>query len=273
MMTGSSWLRSASVVGAGVLVTILLASPTAHSKSKKKTVTPTPTLTPTATPTPEVHLWNFDSDKAGTVPAGWKALEGDWQVIPDPTAPSQPNTFGLTGKGSWIKSLTNALAYYPMAINTEPTEYSDFTLEAAFKSVEGRFDCSGGLIFRYVDDKNFYLLSAGCPSDYFALSRMSNGKIETLKQTVHPTDKDIWYHLKVTAQGGHFSCYDDGKMEFDFDDNKIAKGKIGLWSADDSEARFDNVTITIATSAAGEGGAAASPAGSGSPAASPSPAH
>src|SRR5216683_3816082 len=245
MMTGSSWLRSTAVIAAGVLVTVLLVSPAAHSKKPKKAATETPTLTPTATPTPEVHVWNFDSDKAGTVPAGWKALEGDWQVIPDPTAPSQPNTYGLTGKGSWIKSLTNALEYYPMTVMTEPTEYSNFTLESAFKSVEGRFDCSGGLIFRYVDDKNFYLLSAGCPSDYFALSRMSNGKLDVLKQSVVPTDRDTWYRLKVVAQGGHFSCYDNDKMIFDFDDNKIAKGKIGLWSSDDSQAEFDDVKLTI----------------------------
>src|SRR5260370_23208159 len=120
MMTGSSWLRSASIIAAGVLVTVLLVSPAAHSKPKKKVVTPTPTLTPTATPTPEVHVWNFDSDKAGAVPAGWKVLDGDWQVIPDPTAPSQPNTFGLTGQRSCVKSLPNALEYYPMAITRQP---------------------------------------------------------------------------------------------------------------------------------------------------------
>src|SRR5712692_2350361 len=133
MKTGNSWLRSAAVVAAGIVMTVLVTSSAAYSKPKKKAAaTPTPTLTPTATPTPEVHVWNFDSDKAGTVPAGWKALEGDWQVIPDPTAPSQPNTYGLTGKGSWIKSLTNALEYYPMSVMTEPTEYSNFTLESAF---------------------------------------------------------------------------------------------------------------------------------------------
>lgn len=265
MMMGSSWLRSAAVVGAGVLAIVVLVSPAAQSKPKKKAVLPTPTLTPTATPTPEVHVWNFDQDKAGSVPAGWKAIEGDWQVIPDPTAPSQPNSFGLTGAGSWIKSLTNLLAYYPMAVMTEPTEYSDFTLEASFKSAGGRFDCSGGLIFRYVDDKNFYLLSAGCPNDYFQLSRMTNGKLETLKQSVVPTDKDIWYKLKVNAQGGHFMCYDDGKMIFDYDDSKIAKGKIGLWAADDSQAQFDNLTITLPLAGSSESGASAAPAASPSP--------
>src|SRR5258705_5208712 len=98
MITGNSWLRSAAVVAAGVFVTVLLVSPAAHSKSKKKAAaTPTPTLTPTSTPTPEVHVWNFDSDNAGAVPAGWKSLEGDLQVIPDPTSPSQAHTYRLTG--------------------------------------------------------------------------------------------------------------------------------------------------------------------------------
>ncbi|MGA9725459.1 MAG: family 16 glycoside hydrolase [Candidatus Binatus sp.] len=262
MKTGNSWLRSAAVVAAGIVMTVLVISPAAYSKPKKKKAAaePTATLTPTATPTPEVHLWNFDQDKAGEVPAGWKAIEGDWQVIPDPSAPSKPNTYGLPA-GRMLKSLTGLLAYYPMTIETDPTEYSDFTLEAQFKSAGGRFDCSGGLIFRYVDEKNFYLLSAGCPSDYFALSRMTNGQLATLKQQVVPTDKDTWYRLKVTAQGGHFSCYDDDKMIFDFDDNKIAKGKIGLWAADDSQAQFDDVKLTVL--GAGESGSA--------PAASPSP--
>jgi hypothetical protein len=148
-----------------------------------------------------------------------------------------------------------------MAIQTDPTEYSDFTLEAQFQSTGGRFDCSGGLIFRYVDEKNFYLLSAGCPSDYFGLSRMTNGVLTGLQQKVVPTDKDTWYRLKVTAQGGHFTCYDDDKMIFDFDDNKIAKGKIGLWARDDSQAQFDEVKITILPG--GDSGAA--PAAASSP--------
>lgn len=259
----NSWLRSAAVVAASAIAIVLVISPAALSKPKKKKgPEPTATQTPTPTPTPEVHVWNFDSDKAGQMPAGWKALEGDWQVIADPSAPSKPNVFGLPA-GRLLKSLTALLAYYPIAIETDPTEYADFTLEAQFMSAGGRFDCSGGLIFRYVDEKNFYLLSAGCPSDYFALSRMTNGQMATLKQSVVPTDKGTWYRLKVTAQGGHFMCYDDNKMIFDFDDNKIAKGKIGVWAADDSQAEFDDITLTVI--GAGEGAGAASPAAASSP--------
>ena len=243
-MTFKAWLRSAIVVAAGVTFAVGLTTSPAWSKKKKNEPTPTQTPTPTPTATPEVKSWNFDQDKAHAMPAGWTAIEGDWEVIPDPTAPSQPNTYGLPA-GRTISSLTHGLAYNLVSVVTDPTEYGDFTLEASFKSAGGRFDCSGGLIFRYVNPNNFYVLSAGCPSDYFALSRMTNGKLENLKQQVVPTDKDTWYKLKVWAQGSHLTCYDDNKMIFDVDDAKIAKGRIGLWASDDSQARFDDVTLTL----------------------------
>src|SRR5271156_2745060 len=134
MKKGNSWLRSAAVIAAGVVMTVLIVSPAAQSRGKKKKAeaTPTETLTPTPTPTPEVHVWNFDQDKAGQVPAGWKAIEGDWQGIPDPSAPSKPNTSGWPAV-RLLKSLESALEYYPMTIETDPTEYADFTLEAQFQ--------------------------------------------------------------------------------------------------------------------------------------------
>jgi 3-keto-disaccharide hydrolase len=263
-MLRKSLIRGAVVVVAGVAMTLVLTSEPALSRKKKKEPTPTVTATPTATATPEVKVWNFDSDKAGAAPAGWKALEDDWQVIPDPSAPSPPNTYGLP-PGRMLQSLLHGLNYNSMTIEDEPMEYTDFTLEASFKAAGGRFDCTGGIVFRYVDPKNFYLLSAGCPSDYFTFARVTNGTPDILHQSVVPTDRDIWYKLKIVASGGHFMFYDDNKMIFDFDDNKIAKGKIGLYASNDSQARFDNVTITLPLPGAEAG--AASPAAAESPAA------
>jgi hypothetical protein len=52
-------------------------------------------------------------------------------------------------------------------------------------------------------------------------------------------------------------------MIFDFDDSKIAKGKIGLWAADDSQAEFDDVKLTVI--GAGESAPTPAPAASASP--------
>jgi hypothetical protein len=269
-------LRTVVMSGASLMAAAILCAPAAWAKKKHE---PTPTPIPTATPTPApiVKEWNFDQDKAHEVAQGWTAVEGEWRVLPDPTAPSPPNGFGL-GPGRLVKSLMNGLEYSTYAVVTDPTEYSDFTLEASFKATKGWFDCSGGLIFRYSDPKNYYLLQAGCPSDYFALYLLLGGKPEVLKQTVVPIDQGVWYDLKVVADGDHFVCYANNKMEFDVVDSKIKRGRIGLWAHDDSQALFDNVKLTLAPAGSGSsaseapmGEAPAAPGGSGGGAPPPLP--
>jgi 3-keto-disaccharide hydrolase len=243
-MSGGFWLRGAAVATAAVATAVILYVPPAYSRRKKPT--PTPTATATPTPTPEVKSWNFDQDKAHQMAQGWSAVEGDWEVLPDPTAPSPPNGFGLSPSfGREVRSLTAGLEYNISAVVSDPTEYSDFTLEASFKAKKGWFDCSGGLIFRYADPKNYYLLQAGCPTDFFALYRMMGGKPELLKQTIVPIDQGVWYKLKVVAQGDHISCYSNDKMAFDVTDSRIRRGRIGLWAHNDSLALFDDVKLTL----------------------------
>jgi hypothetical protein len=109
----------------------------------------------------------------------------------------------------------------------------------------GRLNCSGGVLFRYVDENNYYLLSAGCPSDFYTLVRVNDGKPDVLKQSVVPTDTDVWYKMKLVAQGPRLTAYSSDKLAFEVSDSKIEKGRIGLWAHADSQARFDNVTVTL----------------------------
>jgi len=271
-MTVRTWLRSAALVVAVALAVVAMVAPPAYSKKKKEVATPTATLTPTATPTPEVKAWNFDNDKAGQLPDGWDDIDGaGWQVFADPSAPSQPNDFGLPA-GRMVTSLTHGLEYKPKVVMKDPTEYSDFTLEAEFKPIKGYFDCSGGLIVRYNNPDNYYVLELGCPSDYVQLIRMYQGKMEQIQQKVVAIDAGNWYKIKLETQGDHFLAYSEGKLLFDVQDSKIAKGRIGLWSSNDSQARFDNLTLTLplpGTSGGEAGGAAGAPAGT--PGAPPPP--
>jgi hypothetical protein len=59
-------------------------------------------------------------------------------------------------------------------------------------------------------------------------------------------------------------------MLFDVQDNKIAKGRIGLWSSNDSLARFDTLTLTLPLPSEA-GGAAAGGAPAGTPPPPPPP--
>ena len=264
-MTVRTWLRSAALVAAGVMVLVMMSSPPAFSKPKKKKETPTatPTAVPTPVPTPAPIVWNFDQDKAGELSKAWDDVDGaGWQVFSDPSAPSQPNDFGLPA-GRMVTSLTHGLNYSAKVVMKDPTEYSDFTVEVSYKPIKGYFDCSGGLIFRYNNPENYYVLAMGCPSDYIQLLRMYQGKLDQLQQKVVAIDAGNWYKVKLEAQADHLIAYDEGKMLFDVQDNKIAKGRLGLWSGNDSQARFDDLTLTLPVPGAGggeAGGAAAAPA-------------
>jgi hypothetical protein len=260
-MTVRTWLRSAALIAAGVMVAVVTVAPPAYSKKKKEVPTPTATLTPTATPTPESKVWNFDTDKAGQLAEGWDDIDGaGWQVFSDPSAPSQPNDFGLPA-GRVASSLYHGLEYHPKVVMKDPTEYSDFTLEAQFKPIKGYFDCSGGLIVRYQNPDNYYVLALGCPSDYIQLLRMYQGKMDQIQQKVVAIDPGNWYKIKLEVQGDHFIVYDEGKMLFDQQDSKIAKGRLGLWSSNDSQARYDNLTLTLPLPGAAAGADTAAPVG------------
>ena len=270
-MTLSTWLRSMALVGAAAMVAVMISAPPAYSKPKKKKESPTPTatMTATATATPEAKIWNFDSDKADALPDAWQDVDGaGWQVFTDSTAPSQPNDFGLPS-GRMASSLMHGLDYHEKVVLKDPTEYSDFTLEAQFKPIKGYFDCSGGLILRYSNPDNYYVLRLGCPSDYVQLLRMYQGKLDQLQQKVVEIDTGNWYKIKVEVQADHIIVSDEGKMVFDVQDNKIAKGRVGLESSNDSQARFDNFTLTLPL--AGAGGESGGGAAAGAPPPPPPP--
>jgi len=194
--------------------------------------------------------WDFDHDRGYSKPQDWTAVTGDWRVIIDRDAPSEPNTMGLPGYGLprtnkvklWLDSFFTD--NYLLAIPKDPTEYTDFSYQAAFKPWGGAFGSYAGLVFRYTDPQNYYLLAAACPKDTLALYRMSGGKLELIKEAPATLERGRWYTFKIDARGGHFTAYLDGQQMFAADDSSLSKGRIGVWSQNDSKVSFDNIKLT-----------------------------
>lgn len=239
-MTRGSYQGMTMRVVLATMAIVLLATPAFAHKPK----TTASTADSTKASLPMTRTWNFDHDKTNRLATGWTAVEGNWEVLPDATAPSPPNTFGLP-PGRLMASLTHLLNYHSIAVVSGPDEYSDLTVKVDFEPIKGRLDCSGGIVLRYVNPKNYYALTVGCPSDYFRLVRVLKGTPHLLGEQVVPADTHKWYKLEVRAQGSEFTCYDNNKVTLDVSDSKITKGRVGLWAANDSEARFDNFTITV----------------------------
>ncbi len=195
-------------------------------------------------------IWDFDHDRGYSKPQDWTAVAGDWRVIIDRDAPSEPNTLGLPGYGLpqtgqlklWFTSFFST--DYLLAIPKDTTEYTDFSYEAAFKPWGGAWGSYAGLVFRYSDPQNYYVLAAACPKDTLGLYRMNGGQLTLLKEVPAALERGYWYTLKVDARGGHFIAYLDGKQMLSADDTSISKGHIGVWSQNDSRVSFDNIKLT-----------------------------
>src|SRR5258708_23480776 len=96
--------------------------------------------------------WDFDKDPPGQTPAGFEAYSGQWKVKPDLTAPSQPNVLAQEATDqTWP------------GIVARDTNYKDLWAEVKFKTIFGSEDQSAGIIFRFKDKGNFYVLR---PTDY-----------------------------------------------------------------------------------------------------------
>jgi hypothetical protein len=200
-------------------------------------------------------VWDFDRDRGYSTPQDWIIVAGDWRVLIDRDAPSEPNTIGLPGYGLprtrqvklWLDSFFST--NYLLAIPKDATEYTDFSYEAAFKPWGGAFGSYAGLVFRYADPQNYYVLAAACPNDTLALYRMNGGQLNLIKSVPATLERGRWYNMKVDARGGHFVAYLDGQQMFSADDGSLAKGRIGVWSQNDSRVSFDNLKVTPASAA------------------------
>lgn len=183
---------------------------------------------------PGKAVWNFDKDKVGSVAAGFTVAAGEWKVVADPTAPSQPNVLAQSARSSG--STFNIVL-------VDNTSYKDFDLTVRMKAVAGKEDQGGGLVWRAKDARNYYIARYNPLEDNYRLYKVVDGRRSELK-SVNIKHGDGWHTLMVTMKGTRIECYYDGRKYLEADDSTFKEaGKIGLWSKADAQSRFDDLTV------------------------------
>jgi hypothetical protein len=177
---------------------------------------------------------NFDQEKPGSLPNDWFAGvtgtgQPKWAVETDPTAPSQPNVLKQSGEGS-----------FPWCVKKDAS-LTDGVVEVKFKSISGKEDQAGGLIWRWKDGDNYYVARANALENNVSLYYTKAGNRKTIKHVDAPVSPNEWHTLKVTFSGKHITVAFDGKTYIDIDDNHISgSGAVGVWTKADSVTAFDD---------------------------------
>jgi hypothetical protein len=197
------------------------------------------------------QVLDFEKDVSAKGPSGFSVEQTGagsaprWIVEKDPTAPS----------GSHVlvqRSADDTSSRFPLAVYQE-TLFADGTVAVKFKTISGKVDQAAGIIWRYRDRDNYYLVRANALEGNVVLYKVERGKRFDLK----PTDAGhfaygkkavvktgSWHELRVGVKGDLFRVSLDGSHLFDVRDTTfVDRGKVGLWTKADSVTSFDDLSI------------------------------
>src|SRR5947209_19005441 len=188
---------------------------------------------------------DFDDVTLGRLPPAWQAGitgkgQARWEVVPDDTAPSRPNVLKQSGE-----------ATFAWAAKTDE-KIKDGFVEVKFKPVNGKEDQAGGIVFRFKDANNYYIVRANALEDNVVLYKTVDGKRSSLQvkgrtfgygvDTKVPSRK--WSKLRVEFRADFFTVFFNGKKLFEVEDGTFKEGgAVGVWTKADSVTLFDDFSF------------------------------
>jgi hypothetical protein len=173
------------------------------------------------------------------------------------------HTAGVGSPGKWLiqadgnnKVLAQADAdstrsRFPVAVLSDVSA-ADVDLSVRFKPISGRVDQAAGLVWRYQNQDNYYIVRANALEDNVVLYKVEGGQRTDLavkgegrtygKKAEVPAGQ--WSTLRVVANGRLFEVYFNSAKRYEVEDTTFAQpGKVGVWTKADSVTQFDDLTV------------------------------
>lgn len=184
-------------------------------------------------------------DQAGALPAGWiGGITGQgtakWDVVPDSSAPTPRNVLRQSGEATFCWAVK------------QDEHIEDGFVEVKIKAIAGKEDQAGGIVWRFQDANNYYIVRANALEGNVVLYKTVNGKRSSLpvkgRMFGYGVDTDVpknrWNTLRVDFVGDLFTVTFQGKTLFQVQDDTFRDaGAVGLWTKADSVTLFDDFTF------------------------------
>jgi hypothetical protein len=198
----------------------------------------------------EQTVVDFEKDKAGAPPAGFETVlsgsgkPGVWTVVEESGAPSGRHVLAQTDADPTGPR-------FPLCVLAAVTA-KDAEISVRFKPMSGQKDQGAGLVWRYRDKDNYYVVRANALEGNVVLYKMEGGRRTDLPLVGEgrtygkkvPVPPGAWSTLTVNVKGGRFEVSLNGATLYAVEDSTFPDaGKIGLWTKADSVIRFDDLRI------------------------------
>jgi hypothetical protein len=194
---------------------------------------------------------SFDDQGVGKVPAGFSvALTGGggppkWEVQKVPEA---------DGRNVAVETSADTTDYrFPLLVYDKIVA-ADLDVSVTFQATGGAVDQAAGIVWRYRDADNYYVVRANALEGNVVLYKVENGRRTDLPVTGKgrtygakaPVPKKAWNTLAVSVRGDTFTVSLNGAMLYEVEDRTFqSAGKAGLWTKADSLTMFRDLTIAV----------------------------
>ena len=195
----------------------------------------------------ETRKVDFSGDTVGQPPKGFvfartanTGSPGKWVVQQDgdnkALAQTDPDSTG---------------SRFPLAVLSDVSA-EDVDVSVRVKPVSGRVDQAAGLVWRYQNADNYYLVRANALENNVVVYKVENGKRTDLpvkgkgrtygqKVTV-PSGQ--WSTLRIVASGPLIEVHFNGAKLYEVEDATVRQaGQVGVWTKADSVTQFDDLTV------------------------------
>lgn len=201
--------------------------------------------------TASAEVIRFVNCVPGKLPAGWTvAMTHDggpprWEIVRDESAPTPPYVLAQVSRDA-------TAGRFPLAI-WDAASIRDGEVSVAFKTLDGTVDQAAGVVWRYQDPNNYYILRANALENNVVLYKVENGiRLSIAPKGLpsrsygvkHHIPRGRWCVLRITFKDGLFTVFLDGERLFETEDRTFTKaGKTGLWTKADSVTYFNEFSI------------------------------
>jgi hypothetical protein len=187
-------------------------------------------------------LTNFQAALlGGGQPGAWKILQDQ---VPSAFAPFTAQAPNVTGASVLAQTSQDATdERFPMFIY-EPEKFRDFKFTTRFKIVSGVIEQMAGVVFRFQNSSNFYVVRASALGQNVRFYKVVDGVRSDPIGPDYAIAAGAWHQLAVQCEGNRITVSLDGKPVMPtLGDNTFTEGKLGFWTKSDAVSYFADATV------------------------------
>jgi hypothetical protein len=185
--------------------------------------------------------WYFDSYQAGALPKNFSYVQTDteqglWIIKSDLSAPSKPNVIAKlpsndTGSTFHIQLMPDGIVK------------ANYQASVDFKIISGGQAQAAGLVVRFEDKEQYFVLLADSMNNIFSLCKAEPGQLLCYaeKKVVIPSGQ--WHTIMAIVSEEGIGGYLDGKLLLKLNNSHYLQGQIGVLTKEDTEAYFDDLKM------------------------------